>query len=62
MSDAQGRVYVTVKGDPRKLGRNIKAAEARLVDVERPKRGEDLQRLLDPASVVRKALGEFDGA
>jgi hypothetical protein len=54
-------IYVVIHGDARPVQRSCRAAEARVDDVVRPERLDALNRLLDPATVIRKALGEFDG-
>jgi hypothetical protein len=56
-----GEVTVEVDGDPRKLRRALKRAAA-LIQDSGPGRGrrDDLRRLTDPATVKRKALGEFE--
>lgn len=53
-------IYVALKGDSRKVGRDLKSAEARVSDLDRPSRAADIRRILDPATVARKALGELD--
>lgn len=58
-----GSITVRLSLDARplkRLERSMKAAGARCDDIARPERAEDIQRLTDPSTVVRKALGEFD--
>lgn len=62
MSRGDGRaplVYVVISGDTRSMRRAIKGSEARLDDVVEAERAAHVRRITDPATVIRKALGEF---
>ena len=51
---------VVIGGDARPVRRDLRALDARVDDVANPRCRDRMRRLLSPATVVRKALGEFD--
>lgn len=57
---AGGTVTVTIKGDPRPMRRDLKAAQAAADSLYKPRRAHALRALLSHEHVVRHALGEMD--
>jgi hypothetical protein len=52
-------IRVTISADPRPVRRSVRAYEARLDDATKPHRALAVRQITDPATVTRKALGEF---